>query len=76
MSIIRYSSAKKYVEGFSEQFFNCLRRYVAIGKHIAPSIDLGDKMAFTFPFLYGTLFAGHGNHFHTTKYKGCALSSY
>ena len=28
------SSAKKRVEGFSEQFFNCLRRYV--GKHVAP----------------------------------------
>ena len=34
VSIIRYSSAKKHVEGFSEQFFNCLRRYV--GKHVAP----------------------------------------
>ena len=31
MSIIRYSSAKKHVEGFSEQFFNCLRRYVGYG---------------------------------------------
>ena len=28
------SSAKKHVEGFSERFFNCLRRYV--GKHVAP----------------------------------------
>ena len=28
------SSAKKDVEGFSEQFFNCLRTYV--GKHVAP----------------------------------------
>ena len=28
------SSAQKHVEGFSEQFFNCLRRYV--GKHVAP----------------------------------------
>ena len=25
---------KKHVEGFSEQVFNCLRRYV--GKHVAP----------------------------------------
>ena len=36
MSIIRYSSAKKHVEGFSEQFLNCLRRYV--GKHVAPGL--------------------------------------
>ena len=28
------SSAKKHVEGFSEQFFNCLRRDV--GKHVDP----------------------------------------
>ena len=28
------SGAKKHVEGFSEQFFNCLRRYV--GNHVAP----------------------------------------
>ena len=26
--------SKKHVEGFSEQFFNCLRRYV--GKHVVP----------------------------------------
>ena len=34
VSIIRYSSGKKHVEGFPEQFLNCLRRYV--GKHVAP----------------------------------------
>ena len=39
-------------------------------------IDLGGKMALTFPFLYGTVIAGRGNHSHATKYKGCALSSY
>ena len=33
-------------------------------------------MVFTFPFFYGTLFAGRGKKFHTTKYKGCALRSY
>ena len=51
-SIIRYSSGKKHVEGFPEQFLNCLqclRRYV--GKHVAPYFDLGGKMVFTFPFL-------------------------
>ena len=74
MSIIRYSSGKKHVEGFPEQFLNCLRRYV--GKHVASKIDLGGKMAFMFPFLYGTLFAGRGKNFHTLKYKGCALRPY
>ena len=34
------------------------------------------KMVFTFPFLYGTRFAGRGKKFHTTKYKGCALRPY
>ena len=34
VSIIRYSRGKKHVEGFPEQFFKCLRRYV--GKHAAP----------------------------------------
>ena len=33
VSITRYSSGKKHVEGFPEQFLNCLRRYV--GKHVA-----------------------------------------
>ena len=62
MSIIRYSSGKKHVEGFPEQFLNYLRRYVGKLK-----IELGGKMVFTFPFLYGTLFAGRGKKFSHNK---------
>ena len=30
-------------------------------------MDLGGKMVFTFPFLYGSLFAGRGKTFHTER---------
>ena len=62
VSFTRYSSGKKHVEGFPEQFLNYLRRYVGKLK-----IELGGKMVFTFPFLYGTLFAGRGKKFSHNK---------
>ena len=52
MSIIRYSRGKKHVEGFPEQFLNCLRRYV--GKHGLPrKLILVAKWSSRFRFSTG-----------------------